>query len=121
MVDAKRYKGLRPSLHVKGGILRPRVETPRVGGRDKTKLVNGIQTQVTRVTNALADANVDVNGALCFVEADWPLIGGAFEVNGIHVLWPKLLVKRFAESAAVGRSIDVNGVHARLAAAFPVA
>lgn len=121
VIDAKRYKGLRPSLHVEGGILRPRVETLLVGGRDKTKLVNGVQTQITFVTAALADANVDVSGALCFVEADWPLIGGAFEVNGIHVLWPKLLVKRLAESTAVGRSVDVDSVHARLAAAFPVA
>lgn len=121
VIDAKRYKGLRPSLHVEGGILRPRVETFRVGGRDKTKLVNGVQTQITHVTAALADANVDVSGALCFVVADWPLIGGAFEVNGIHVLWPKLLVKRLAESSAVGPSVDVDRVHARLAAAFPVA
>ena len=121
VIDAKRYKGQRPSLHVEGGMIRPRVETLRVGGRDKTKLVDGVQSQITRVTAALADANVEVNGALCFVEADWPLIGGAFDVNGIHVLWPKLLVKRLTESAAVGRSIDVDRVHTQLAAAFPIA
>jgi hypothetical protein len=120
VIDAKRYKGQRPALHVEGGIFRPRVETLRVAGRDKTKLVNGVHSQITRVTAALPDGSVDVNGALCFVEADWPLIGGSFEVNGIHVLWPKLLVKRLSETAD-GGSVDVDGVHARLAAAFPVA
>ncbi len=121
VVDAKRYKGQRPSLHVEGGILRPRVETLRVAGRDKTKLVNGMQTQITMVTAALPDANVDVHGALCFVEADWPLVGGSFEVNGIHVLWPRLLVKRLNETSGAGGSVDVDTVHARLASAFPAA
>jgi len=121
VIDAKRYKGQRPSLHVEGGILRPRVETLRVAGRDKTKLVSGIQKQITLVTAALPDANVDVHGALCFVEADWPLIGGSFEVNGIHVLWPKLLVKRLTETSAAGPPVDVDTVHAQLAIAFPVA
>lgn len=121
VIDAKRYKGQRPSLHVEGGILRPRVETLRVAGRDKAKLVSGMQKQITQVTAVLPDANVDVHGALCFVEADWPLVGGSFEVNGIHVLWPKLLVKRLTETSAAGRSVDVDTVHARLALAFPVA
>jgi hypothetical protein len=121
VIDAKRYKGQRPSLHVEGGILRPRVETMRVAGRDKSKLVSGVQTQITLVSAALPDTNVDVRGALCFVEADWPLVGGSFEVNGIHVLWPKLLVKRLTEASAAGGSVDVDTVHARLAVAFPVA
>lgn len=121
VIDAKRYKGQRPSLYVEGGILRPRVETLRVAGRDKGKLVGGVQKQVTLVTAALTGATVDVHGALCFVEADWPLIGGAFQVNGIDVLWPKLLVKRLTETPAGDCSVDVDAVHARLARAFPVA
>src|SRR5690606_31048059 len=40
VVDSKRYKG-RPELRVEGGILRPRVEKLVVGGRDKSKLVEG--------------------------------------------------------------------------------
>ena len=26
---------------------------------------------------------------LCFVEADWPLMGGDFTIAGVSVLWPK--------------------------------
>jgi len=87
----------------------------------KPKLVSGVQKQITLVSAALPDASVDVHGALCFVEADWPLIGGSFEVNGVHVLWPKLLVRRLTEGASFSHSVDVDGVHARLAATFPVA
>ncbi|SFS17493.1 Nuclease-related domain-containing protein [Microbacterium sp. cf046] len=119
VIDAKRYKGQRPSLHVEGGLIRPRVETLRVGGRDKTKLVDGVRSQVERVSDALADTNTKVKGALCFVEADWPLIGGAFTVNDIDVLWPKLLLKRLTDSA--DETIDVDSMRARLAAAFPPA
>lgn len=119
VIDAKRYKGQRPSLHVEGGLIRPRVETLRVGGRDKTKLVDGVRSQVERVGDALADTNIKVKGALCFVEADWPLIGGAFTVNDVDVLWPNLLLKRLTDSA--DEPIDVDSIHTRLATAFPAA
>ena len=118
VIDAKRYKDQRPDLHVEGGILRPRVESLRVGGRDRTKLVRGMQTQVERVTRALEDIVVPVTGALCFIEADWPIIGGAFAVDGIHVVWPRLLVKRMAE-ASTAQQVDVDGIHSRLSTAFP--
>ncbi len=38
-----------------------------------------------------------MTGALCFVEADWPLIGGAFTTRDVHVLWPKRLAKLLTE------------------------
>lgn len=52
VIDAKRYKDKRPALHIEGGILRPRVESLRIGGRDGTKLVDGVRSQVDRVTAA---------------------------------------------------------------------
>lgn len=119
VIDSKRYKGQRPALQVEGGLIRPRVEILRVGGRDKTKLVDGVRSQVERVSAAVADADVRVRGALCFVDADWPVIGGAFTVHDIDVLWPKLLLKRLTE--ATHGPTDVDGIRARLAAAFPPA
>lgn len=119
VIDAKRYKDQRPTLHFEGGLVRPRVESLRVGGRDRTKLVAGVCAQVGDVTAALADAKVPVTGVLCLVDALWPLIGGSFAVDGVDVLWPRLLVKRIAQSAS--RGVDVTAVHARLGAAFPAA
>ena len=80
VVDAKKYRG-RPSLRVEGGLIRPRVEKLIVGSRDRTRLVTGVQKQVHLVRSALQEAEfgqISVSGMLCFVEADWPLIGGDF-------------------------------------------
>lgn len=48
--------------------------------------------------------DVPVTAALCFVEAEWPLIGGAFSTRSVHVLWPMRLAKVLAET----RDGDVN-------------
>lgn len=117
MIDAKRYKGKRPALHVEGGILRPRVESLRIGGRDGTKLVDGVRAQANLVTAALDGTGTPVIGVLCFLEADWPLIGGSFAVSRIRVVWPRLLIKQMAVETAETR--DIDAIHARLAAAFP--
>ena len=117
VIDAKRYKDQRPALEVQGGFIRPRVERLRVGGRDRTKLVDGVQSQVRRVSTALDASAPPVTGALCFLEADWPLIGGSFTVDGVHVLWPKLLIKRITEAPT--QLDDVEAVHQRIGQLFP--
>ena len=91
VIDAKRYKDARPSLRVEGGFFRPRTETLTVGGRDKTALADGVQKQIDAVVDVLDVPGLDripVTGMLCFVDADWPLFGGSFMVDGLHVLWP---------------------------------
>ncbi|MHC6219813.1 nuclease-related domain-containing protein [Arthrobacter sp. MMS24-S77] len=113
VIDAKRYKG-RPELKIEGGILRARVEKLTVGGRDCTNLVDGVLKQVGLVRDLVGD--VPVTGALCFVEADWPLIGGAFATGGIHVLWPKRLAKVLAEQTA--GDVDVAATRESLASRF---
>jgi hypothetical protein len=118
VVDAKRYVGKRPSLRVEGGVLRPRVEKLMVGTRDQTKLVDGVLEQVDLV-RSLVDAEVPVRGVLCFVESDWPLIGGAFTTRGVDVLWPKKLYPRL--SATGPHATSVADVHTRLARALPPA
>jgi len=117
VIDAKKYKG-RPSLKVEGGILRPRVEKLLVGTRDQTKLVDGVLKQVDVVRGIVGDA-VPVVGVLCFVEADWPLIGGAFTTRGVEVLWPKKVYPRLAAEGPLASQVD--DLHRKLAAAFPLA
>ena len=89
VIDAKKYRG-RPHLKIEGGLFRPRVERLLVGSRDCTKLVDGVLKQVD-VVRGLLDDDVPVHGVLCFVEADWPLIGGTFTTRGVQALWPKKL------------------------------
>lgn len=117
---AKRYKG-RPTLRVDGGILRPREERLLVGRRDCTKLVDGLTKQMALVTDALAAEGLSapVKGALAFVDADWPLIGGSFTIRGLHVLWPKRLAKMLVEPD--DQVADVPAIHEALARCFPPA
>ncbi|MBB5633295.1 hypothetical protein BKA04_001518 [Cryobacterium mesophilum] len=116
VIDAKKYSGA-PSLRVEGGFLRPRVEKLIVGGRDRSKLVDGVLWQIERVREVAPD--VPVRGILCFVESDWPLLAGPFRVNGVEVLWPKKLAGRLKESAA--GQVDVAAMAELLAARFRAA
>ena len=123
VIDAKRYQGQRPSLRVEGGILRPRVEKLMVGSRDRTRLVEGLRKQLDLVRSALDSTEfgqVPVMGMLCFVEADWPLIGGDFTIGGVRVLWPKKAAERVTRLG----DIDVataDRIHRAVAIAFPTA
>lgn len=113
VIDAKRYKG-RPELKIEGGLLRPRVEKLVVARRACTKLVDGVLKQVDVVRDFVGD--VPVTGALCFIEADWPLIGGAFSTRGVHVLWPKRLAKVLMEQST--GDVDVGRMRGAVASRF---
>lgn len=113
VIDSKRYTG-RPMLRVEGGLFSPRVERLLVGRRDQSKLVDGVLRQLERVRSVVP--GTPLRGALCFVDADWPLFGGAFATRGVEVLWPRKLVARLG--AERGGGVDVAAVAARLAGAF---
>lgn len=122
VIDAKRYKG-RPTLRVEGGIIRPRVHKLIVGSRDCTRLVDAMHKQLDVVRGSLERAgfgDVPVHGVLCFVDADWPLLGGSFVIDDVAVLWPRKLGERLV---APGDLVDaqVDAVHRALAQALPVA
>lgn len=130
VIDAKKYRG-RPALRVDGGILRPRAEKLLVGTRDCSKLVDGILKQVEVVEDALLPdgrpegsgrpwGRVPVHPVLCFVEADWPLFGGAFTTRDVDVLWPKKLYPRLQADGPLSLT-DIAQIHRHLAEALPPA
>lgn len=100
VIDAKKYRG-RPALKVEGGLLRPRVEKLLVGTRNCTPVVDGVIKQVAIVRDQLDDS-VPVHGVLCFVEADWPHIGGSFVTREVEALWPKKLYPRLGSAGPLG-------------------
>jgi Nuclease-related domain len=119
VIDAKRYRG-RPELRVEGGLLRARSEKLVVGRRDCTKLVDGVHAQVDVVRAALADSHpgVAVHGVLCFVGAEWPLIGGDFSTRGVDVGRPRTLEKRLRAHGDCG--VDtIAAIHGLLAGRLP--
>lgn len=121
VIDAKRYQG-RPDVRAEGGLFRPRVERLVVGRRDCTPLLDSLDKQVAAVRAALAQAHNDVSshGVLCFVDADWPLLGGDLTVRSVRVLSPKKLRRRLATPGDVNSGV-IEAVHGALAEALPPA
>ena len=130
VIDAKKYRG-RPALKIEGGILRQRTEKLLVGTRDCSRLVDGMLKQVGVVEDVLLVGGrpegsgrpwgrVPVHGVLCFVEADWPLVGGAFATRGVDVLWPKKLYPRLQADGPLTPAA-IAEIHRHLASALPTA
>lgn len=122
VIDAKHYTGA-PRLQVSGGLFSRRVEKLMVGRRDQTRRVVGVLRQMDDVMSALENAHIaDVPtfGMLCFVEAEWPLLGGAFSIADVEVLWPAKAVSRVSSPGALGTD-QIDSVYRALAMSFPPA
>jgi hypothetical protein len=122
VIDAKNCKG-RPRLRVQGGIFRPRTEHLMVGNRDRARFVDGVLKQVRTVRSTLAAERYDgipVQGMLCFVGPDWPLLGGSFTVGGVDVVPLRAVRARIRRSGDLTEH-QIAAVHRRLAAYFPMA
>jgi hypothetical protein len=93
-----------------------------VGRRDCAKLVTGVRKQVDLVSAALTSAGSTeippVRGMLCFVDAEWPPIGGAFTTAEVDILWPKKIAERAFTAQTLGRD-HVARIHTQFATHFP--
>lgn len=119
VIDAKRYLNKRPATITEGGFLGfGGTDRLTVGGRKKDELVESVLRQVKLVTEVVGGA-ASVRGALAFVDADWPLIGGDFMVRGVAVLWPRRLAKVLLRQEPP--TVDVEALARQIAARFPPA
>ncbi len=92
IVDAKQYRGKVERLDV-GGWFRSDFRL-YVGGRDRTKLIDGLQWQQDAVSAALDGDDVPVHSALSFVDAEWPLLfAKPLQLNDVWISWPKKLAE----------------------------
>ena len=107
VIDAQRYEG--PSREHY-----PERELLFVGRRGCGEHVERIRNQVEAIRNVVG--GVSVRGALCFVDAEWPLFGGSFVTRDVRVVWPEFLVGELlkAQANAVDRpsatTINVKAV-----------
>lgn len=105
VIDAKAING-------KVRIARPLFRSERllISGRNRTKLIDGLDRQVAVVRAALDDNGhpaVPVQGVLCFTKADLPLLG-TLKMRGHLLLHRKALAKRLNGAGPLERtSIDV--------------
>lgn len=101
IIDAKQYRGKVERRDV-GGIFKSDVRL-YVGGRDRTKLIDGLSWQTDAVCNALRDAEVPVHSCLSFVGAEWPVFfAKPFKLNNVWISWPKKLAELAGQPGALG-------------------
>lgn len=111
VIDAKRYAG---RIERRGARL-------YVAGRNRSPLLDGVRRQVVVVRAALGDDSVPVEGIVCFVGGDWPVLFRRPQRFGdVVALWPERLLDVVSEagSMTVARTM---GLARRLAAALPPA
>jgi Nuclease-related domain len=65
VIDTKTHRGKIKTDRV-GGLFGPRRIVLEINGRDQTRLVDGVERQVTYVRDALGESAIEVRGALCF-------------------------------------------------------
>jgi len=118
VVDAKAYAG-RVERRDKGGLFNVD-DRLYVGGRDRTRLVDGMARQVDAVRGALAGLDAPVRAALCFVDADWGLFARPFRLRDVVVASGARLAELIGEPGPLTHA-RVLEVADRLAAALPPA
>jgi len=116
VVDAKNYLGLVQQRDV-GGFFK--VDNRLyVGGRDRTKVIDGLGWQVRAVTKALAGQDVPVSSAVCFTDAEWGWFAKPFTIREVFVSGPNGLARRISETSVLSvERIQEIAVH--LSGALP--
>jgi hypothetical protein len=120
VIDAKRYKDATVRVRRTGRFLSPVKEQLMIGGRDRTKLIDGCAKQLAAVADALAghplSEGVCVAALLCF---DRPMWGNA-ELRGVRVLGPRSTSKLLRRPGPL-TELERRSLHQHLAAALPPA
>ncbi|HMS12950.1 MAG TPA: nuclease-related domain-containing protein [Microthrixaceae bacterium] len=92
VIDAKKYTGKVEKRDV-GGFFKTDLRL-YVGGRDRSKSVDGLQWQVDAVRTVLEDEAIPVHPALSFVGAEWSMFfAKPFQLKGVWISWPGKLAE----------------------------
>lgn len=111
IIDAKKYTGKVEKRDV-GGFFKTDLRL-YVGGRDRSKSVEGLQWQVDAVRSVLEDEAIPVYPSLSFVGAEWPMFfAKPFQLKGVWISWPAKLAELVLDDGPL--SIDEVDRIARL-------
>ena len=120
VVDAKNYEGM-VRVRDRGGLFRTDLRL-YVGGRDCSKLAEGMRWQVDAVAAVLATDAVEspppLTPVLCFVDAKWPIFRAPDEYAGVRLESVKSL-RRLVTAKSLLDPPTIVDVAQRLASAFP--
>lgn len=115
VIDAKNYRGLVEHRDV-GGWFRRDLRI-MVGGRDQTKLAEGLKWQIDAVKKAIPTSSAPVTGVLCFTDAQWRLFAKPFRHGEIWVTWPKTVIDMILMPTILGPD-DITQIAAQLSQAL---
>jgi len=122
VIDTKRYTG---KLEVRdvGGLFRTDLRV-YVGGRDRSKLLEGMTPQLAAVTTALrTDSELSVppiTPVLCFIDVELPWFAKVQMVGEVLIAWPASTAE-FVARAGPLLPAAVNSLAAQLASRMPAA
>lgn len=91
IIDVKHYQGKVERRDV-GGWLRTDLRL-YVGGRDRSRAIDGLDWQYIAVSQTIGDPGIPVHRVLCFDGAEWGLFSRPFEFKGVLVTWAKKLAE----------------------------
>jgi hypothetical protein len=122
VVDAKSYKG-KVVKRDSGPFWRTEYKV-YVGGRDRSQLARGVESQVEAVLAALGPdpeaKGTSVYAALCFLDSEWGLLDSPFQVGSAWVLYPGALRKRLKKDGPLSQEL-MERIAKRLALSLPAA
>jgi hypothetical protein len=122
VIDTKNYKG-RVGVERVGGLFSERRTILKIAGRDQTKLIAGVETQIAAVRAALRDLGeeqIEIRGALCFANVDGLPLLRHLAVRDVIVDGPKTAA-RLASRPGPLRVETIDRVWRQLSSAFPPA
>ena len=120
VIDAKNYRGL---VSVEYESFFSKKEILKIDGKDRTKLVLGVQKQVSLVREALSDeirSPESIQGVLAFFAADWPLISPAKQILDIKLNGRKGLADLIQKHPKI-ENLDIKKISNLLVRQFPTA
>lgn len=123
IIDSKRYNG-RVEVRSAGTLFRPGPNKLFVHGRDKTALLDGLGRQVTAIHAAagelIAATGTMITPVLCFVDAEWGFLAKPYQLDGIHITWPKALMAQLRQPGPLTPD-QVAALTERVSSTFPPA
>jgi hypothetical protein len=118
VIDTKNYRG-KVCVERVGGLLFERRTILRIGRRDETKLVVGVECQIAAIRAVLPDP-VEVRGALCFADVDGLPLLRHLTVRDVIIDGPRTTAKLASRPGALTRQ-KVDGLFQHLGRVLPPA
>jgi Nuclease-related domain len=118
VIDTKRMRG-KVRVRRGGGLFSESRDRLTIGGRDQTKLVEGVRRQVAVVTELLG-GGIGVVGVMYFIESDGLPLFSKPKLDGVRIAGPRG-VARLARRDGPHSPSEVRDIAERLRIALPEA